>query len=204
MSTHQQKEGKAVALSSGKEQIWPCWFFFLRCVSPPCTHVKHLTFFFSDNVLKNSLQEEGVPFLVGRQKDAIILELREGTLLPAGWGAQAVPLTASLLLCSTCLTTRTGTSLAAWQTSAGSQGTPMWSMAPSAMAAPQFFLRALPSILTLVSKKVSQGSWDMLQPPCEPCSRQRAGSLMPGHRQRWFCCRCAWWRAARGRAFSSS
>lgn len=45
-------------------------------------------------------------------------------------------------------------SLAAWQTLAGSQGTLTLSTAPSAMVAPQSFLRALPSILTLVRSVV--------------------------------------------------
>lgn len=100
--------------------------------------------------------------------------------------AQVKPLNASLLLFSTCSTTRTGTSLAVWQTSAGSRDTPMWSTAPSAMVVPQSFLRALLSILTLVSE-VTQGSWDIPQHP-KIHSRQGAGSLMPGHEQQRLCC----------------
>lgn len=77
-----QKEGKSVA-----QQIWLCFFFFLFKVSlSSSTFIKHLTFyyfFFSGNILKNSLQEQGVlAEVVGRRKDAITLGVREGTLLP--------------------------------------------------------------------------------------------------------------------------
>lgn len=141
-------------------------------------------FIFSDFFFKNSLQEDSVPAgVVGRQKNTVMLGLTESTLLPivplGGMQAQVKPLTASLFLFSMCSTTRTGTSLAVWQTSAGSRDTPTWSTAPSAMVVPLSFLRALLSILTLVSE-VTQGSWDIPQHP-EIHSRQGAGSLMPGH-----------------------
>lgn len=54
------------------------------------------------------------------------------------------------------------------------------------MVVPLSFLRALLSILTLVSE-VTYGSWDIPQHP-EIHSRQGAGGLMPGHEQQGHCC----------------
>lgn len=65
-------------------------------------------------------------------------------------------------------------SLAAWQTLAGSQGTVTLSMAPSAMAAPQSFLRALLFIPTLVSEKCC---WDVAQPPARSIAGKQADGL---------------------------
>lgn len=89
------------------------------------------------------------------------------------------PVTTSLFLFSMCSTIRTGTSLAVWQTLAGSQDTPMWSTALSETVVPLSFLRALLSILTLVSEVIHE-SWDIPQ-HSEIHSRQGAASLMPGH-----------------------
>lgn len=52
--------------------------------------------------------------------------------------------------CSMCLTTGQETSTAAWLTLAGSLGTAMCYMGPSAMEQPVFFLRALQFTLILV------------------------------------------------------
>lgn len=127
--------------------------------------------------------------MVGRQKNTVTLELTKvhcSLLCPLPVQAQVKPLTVSLFLFSTCLTTRTGTSLAVWQTLAGSPDTPMWSTGPSAMVVPLSFLRALLSILTLVSE-VTHGSRGIPQHP-EIHSRQEAGSLRPGHEQQRLCC----------------